>query len=365
MNPSRRPSFTWLLAAMAAACATTGDEASVPEGLPTAGAGPFRRLTEAEVPGIAPFVLDSKPALYREPAAFHGPEGTVLYAIARDGDADVVVRSRAVDGRSFFGTSADFGRKPTVVLRADAAWEGSALSGPAVLHASGETYLYYAAEGGIGLARSSDGFVFGKEPAPVLASDPAPSWEAEPPRAPSVFVLPDGRFRMFYESAGAIGEAESRDGFAWQRIDPDSATPEREPVLERSPPPAPGSLLPHEKPPFDTVSVGDPCALLRTTPAGRLHVRVLYTGRSGDGASAIGFAARYGESGRLVRNAAPVYAVNQHEAAPAFVEVGARSFLYVHQDRRADTSTVYPAIAGAFSPANEALPMAAPFPDAP
>jgi hypothetical protein len=136
-------------------------------------------------------------------------------------------------------------------------------------------------------------------------------------------------------------------------------------VLGPSAPAAPGSLLPNEKPPFDTGRVGDPCAAVRTTPAGRLHIRVLYTGADTAGVTAIGLAGRYGDRGPLMRQAAPVYSVGAKEAAPALLELPSGSYLYVQQDRRVDEKLTYTAIAAAFSPVSVKLPAPAPFPDGP
>jgi hypothetical protein len=311
------------------------------------------------VKGIAPFVFDDAKAQYREPAALEDGHDTLLFAVGAKDGRDVIFRTRATDGRTFYGTSGHFGAKPRVVLEPDAApsWENGALSGPALLRApTGELLLFYAAGGGIGVARSNDGFTFTKDAAnPILKREAA--WETSEPRAPSVIVLPSGRFAMFYTSGNSIGEAESEDGVHFRRV----AT---EPVLGPAPPPAPGSLLPNEKPPFDTASVDDPCASPRITPAGRLQVRVLYTGRNEAGASTIGFAARYGEDGPLERQPVAVYAVGQKEVAPAFVERPEGSFLYVEQERR-DGTRIYRAIAGAFAPGNAKLPTPGDFPDSP
>ncbi len=348
-----------VVALVLAACATTGAEGEGERNLPSAGVGPFRKLGSEEVKGLAPFVLDDAAALYREPAVLRDGDATLLYAVARVDAKDVIVRTRALDERTFFGTSGHFGRKPAVVLQPDQRWEGAgALSGPALVRFRGELLLFYGGSEGIGVARSTDGLAFRKETGPVLARDPLPgSWESAAPRAPTVFELPDGRLRMLYAAGNAIGEAESADGIAWTRVG-------TVPVLVPSRPPAPGSLLPNEKPPFDTAAVGDPCVVTRTTPAGRFHVRVLYTGKDDTGATAIGFAARYGESGALVRQTVPVYSVNQKEAAPALLDLGDRSYLYVQQNRR-DGSESFVAIAAAFAPGNVKLPPAGDFPDAP
>jgi hypothetical protein len=229
---------------------------------------------------------------------------------------------------------------PSVALRTDAAWEGGKISGPSAAWIGGELFLYYAGAGGIGLARTKDGATFTKEPAPVLAPDRASTWERVPPSAPSVAVYPDGRIRMLYTSGVAIGEAESTDGVTWRRLGPD-------PVII----PDPGAM------------VTDPCLLPRITPAGRLHVRVLYTGTDAAGVPSIGFAARYGDSGPFSKQTAPVYAIQKNEAQPALFEWSGGSILYVRQDDTSNLSMVYPAIAAAYAPANLRLAAAVAYPD--
>jgi hypothetical protein len=149
------------------------------------------------------------------------------------------------------------------------------------------------------------------------------------------------------------------------RVDPDPSTPTVEPVLGPAAPAAPGSLRPNEKGPFDTARVGDPCAVVRTTPAGRLHIRVLYTGTDTAGVTSIGLAGRYGEQGRLDRQGTPIYSVGSKESAPALLELPGGSYLYVQQDRRVDERLTYSAIAGAFAPGSVKLPTPAPFPEGP
>jgi len=376
-------------------CATTGAAGEGDRDLPTVGVGPFRKLGVTEVPGIAPFVLDDRVRLYRDPAVLADGDATLLYAVATvagpagcddPAGCDVIVRSRALDGRAFFGTTGDIGHVPPVVLRADQPWEMpppgappstpfSGIAGPFALRVEGEIFLYYGAAGGIGLARSSDGLVFRKEPGPVLARDPS-SWERSAPRAPTVYRLPGGSFRLLYAagtdatsalaSGAALGEAESDDGIHFRRLDADPSTPAVDPVLAPSPSPSsPPAIIPGDLPPFDDLAVDDPCALVRTTPAGRLHVLVLYTGASRAGGSTVGFAARYGDRGPLVRQASPVYAVGARERAPALLQRPGESFLYVQQDRRVDARLTYPAIAAAYAPGARTLAAPLDYPDTP
>ena len=356
---------------LASACAALGTRGAGDRDLPSAGVGPFRKLDGDELLGIAPFVLDGRVARYREPSilpldphATEAPANTrvALFAVGLAGEdagaRDVIVRSRADDARSFFGTSSDNGHAPMVVLRADATWEGDRIGAPSAVWIGGKVFLYYAGATGIGLARSDDGLAFRKESAPVLVQSASSAWETTPPSAPSVAVYPDGKIRMLYAAGNAIGEAESDDGIVWRRISD-------APVIVPSAMPDPASLLPGEKPPFDTQRVSDPCLAPRMTPAGRLHVRVLYTGYDGAGGTAIGFAARYGDTGPLSKQATPVFAVGKKEAAPALFEWSAGSLLYVHQDRPGDMGTTYPAIAAAYAPVNLRLAAALSFPDGP
>jgi hypothetical protein len=344
-----------------AACATTGASGQGDQNLPTTDAGPFRKLDGTEVAGVAPFVLDDRTLLFREPAVLadgNVPGGVILYAVARQGGRDVIVRSRADDARSFYGTASDIGHTPPTVLAPEAAWEGDALSGPFVLPTETGLLLYYAAKEGIGVARSTDGFTFTREQDPILSRDLAVPWETTELRGPTAYVGQDHRIHVFYASGAAIGEAVSDDGVRFTRVGSD-------PVLVPSRAPAPEELLPNEKPPFDTVRVGDPSASTRITPGGRFQVRVFYTGEGAGGATAIGFAGRYGDSGPLARNVLPVYSVNQKEVAPAYLEAPDHAYLYVQQERRADSTTIYPAIAAAFSPGNVHLDTPAPFPAGP
>jgi hypothetical protein len=343
-----------LLPAMA--CATLGTPGKGDVDLPSAGVGPFRKLEGTELLGVAPFVLDDKLARFRDPAviALEDDEASskvAIFAVAREkggGEGDVIVRSRADDARSFFGTGLDLGHTPPVVLRADAAWEGTGVRAPSAVRVGDRVLLYYAADNGIGVATSDDGLHFAKVPGPIFARDEAIAWETTPPAEPSVARYPDGRWRMLYASGAAIGEAESDDMVHWRRV---SAAP----ILAPSAPVDPASLAPGERGPFDTARVGDPCLLPRVTAAGRLHIRVLYTGTDATGATTIGFAARYGDQGALEKQPAPVYAVGKHEAAPALFTWSGGAMLYVTQDRADSSNAIYPAVAAAFAPPTESL----------
>ncbi|HEX7664137.1 MAG TPA: hypothetical protein VF407_06500, partial [Polyangiaceae bacterium] len=326
-----------LLVAVLGGCATLGNVTSTDEALPAAGVGPFRKLSQSEELGLPPYVLDDKASMYREPAALAldpadetGASPSVrvaLYLVVRSKTgADVIARTHADDARSFYGAALDFGHSPVQVLAADQAWEGADLAGPSALANGGAIYLYYAGSGGIGVATSTDGFTFTKQSGPILAPDASATWETAVPHAPSVAILPSGEFRMLYGAGTCIGEATSTDGVHFTRI---GTSPLLCPSTTPPPPVADGAT----PTPTDLGGVDDPVLTPRLTPAGRLQYRVLYTEYSapvGDPSrsSAIGYAARYGDSGPLVKNAAPVYAVGKNERAPAFFQWQTGSMLY-------------------------------------
>jgi hypothetical protein len=364
------------LCAGTAACGTLASPPGSGENLPSSGVGPFRPLARSEMPPFAapPFVLDDSGSQFREPSVVaangdgNGPgagePAVLLYAVARVGGRDVIVRTRAGDARSFYGSAADNetgahpAHSPAVVLAPDGAWEGGDLSGPSALRVGSRVWLYYAGAGGIGLATSDDGLTFVKTGQPVLGPDARVAWETTPPHAPSVARMPDGSWRMFYGAGRSIGEAASTDGVAWTRIDAQPQTSELDPVLST------GAS-------FDSGQVDDPVVLPRVTPAGRLQVRMLYTGydappgggsQSAPRSSAIGFAARYGEAGPFARQAVPVYSAGAHDAAPAWFEYARGSILYVQQDETAlDPSNPYTAIAAGVAPESTQLSAAGPF----
>jgi hypothetical protein len=353
--------------ACAGACATLGSPAGGDVGLPSANMGPFRVLTKTEEP-ISPFVLDSTSYQFREPSALAVDPGdprsmnVYLYVVATlttgTTTEDVLMRTRAEDARSFYGTSLDSSHVPPVVLAPSLPWEGTHLSGPSALRVGQEYYLYYAAEGGIGLARSADGLSFQKNPVPVLTPDPAARWETTTPSAPSVAVLPDGTFDMMYAAGVSIGEATSHDGITFTRVDGDPETPGLDPVL--SPLGSRGPVPDGAIGPIDTGQVSDPCVVPVTTPGGRLDVRVLYTGYDGPPGdatrgSAIGFAARYGNKGRLERQPLPVFSISMHEAAPTYFEWGGGEMLYVQATVSALIGASYVSVAAGIAPATVTL----------
>lgn len=307
-----------LLIVALAACATIPEPGGGGENLPNAAAGPFRALVQVEIGNdrVAPEVLDDAFAFVRDPAVVDrdGDPSTLAItgyfgvAVAQAGTkltatdpTRAIRRYGALDGRSF-------DRAAEVVLEPSEAWEGGILGQPSALLTGGETWLYYAAAGGIGLAKSSDGHAFTRTQGPVLGAAMS-GWEgAAIPASPGVVRLADGSFRMFYEvaitaDATAIGEASSPDGVTWIRV---GTAPALAPAAPRDGVDAP----------YDDASVGSPFPVLATSANGRAILRVYYGARDHLGAAVIGLAARYLEassspSSPLQRATAPVFGTSK------------------------------------------------------
>ena len=129
-----------------------------------------------------------------------------------------------------------------VVLSPDpGAWDRGyiAANGSALWHNGEFLYWYEAGEHDgikrIGLARSSDGRHFKKEPNPVMDVGPYRSWDERAVADPYIFET-GGWFYMYYlgqdrAARQRIGLARSRDGLSWEKL-------RTNPVVDL---PAPGS----------------------------------------------------------------------------------------------------------------------------
>jgi hypothetical protein len=359
MRLSARLPVLALLGSLTGACATIPEAAGGDEGLPNAGAGPFRALTSAELGNnrsgpngltdsrgfardVAVVDLDGKPDTF-DVAAF------VAVAVKENGvdptpasPTGAIQRFGAVDGRSF-------DRAALVVLTPDAAWEGGVLASPAVVRAGSELFLYYGAAGGIGLARGgADGMSFTKVSGPVLGPS-AGGWEAATtPRSPGVVKLADGSFRMFYEvplpSGSVLGEARSSDGVSWERMGSGPALGGATRVDDA------GDV------PYDAGGVGSPFPMLATSADGREILRVYYGATDSMGTKTIGLAARYGTEGALQRGVAPVFGTGKPlgPGEPCVVAFSGFSLLYATE--LSSTSDKDPAVAVGVAPATAVLP---------
>lgn len=324
-------------------CGMLGSPSAGDGELPNAQAGPFRLLRSGELDrevtsSVAPYLAKSDQQRYRSPFPLDidGDPSTLassLYATAGEEASSRIVRFSTGDGRSL-------SRIPEVVLEATLDWEGGFVASPSALRVGEETWLYYEAEGGVGLARSTDGESFVKESSAVLvdALGCGGASPSERPGKPSVIRLPDGSFRLFFALAGALCEARSSDGIGWSLTEGDG-------VILRAP---------ADPEAFDT-SLAHPFALLARTAEGRVVTRVYYTGTDGEGATAIGLAARFGTEGPLVRASSPVLKSDRGAREPAVLAFDDFSLLFVTQAAGSTEALAYPALAGAVAPANLGL----------
>ena len=343
-----------------AGCATLADGGGGDQNLPNAVGGPFRAIAGEELGNERsdPNGLDDATGFTRDPSVIDADGDPSTYEVMgffaktleTGGEPDprapptAIVRHRALDARSF-------DRAPEIVLEPAEPWEGGAVGAPSVLRVGKEFFLYYAAAGGIGLARSDDGLAFAREPKPVLAEAPG-GWEGGGvPQAPGVVRLWDGSFRMFYEVAeeggiGRIGEAASADGLTWTRIG-------EGPRLEPSAPPTSGG-----EEPYDSAWVGAPFPILAESAQGRQIVRVYYAARDRQGKAVIGLAARIGPDGPLERAVSPVFGTSGSLSPrdPCVLDYGDFALLFITQRAARSAAKDYPAVAIGVAPAQAMLP---------
>ena len=341
------------------ACATIPEKGGGGERLPTAVAGPFRALTQDEIGNnrVAPNAIeddvfsrdpsvidvDGDPATL-EVAGYFG--AAVAQGMTKPTAADptrAILRFGALDGRSF-------DQAAEVVLAPADPWEGGVVGHPCALHVGKEIWLFYAAAGGIGLAKSSDGHAFTRVPGPVLGVATS-GWDVDAiPTSPGVVVLDDGSLRMFYESpvspdSSSIGEASSNDGITWKRRDDQASL-------------APSARGDDADPPYDDAAVGSPSPVVARSTDGRATLRVYYGARNHLGARVIGLAARYIEEPDTVlqRATAPVFGTTKPLSPTEPSALIYPDFTLLFATERSSTSSSTPAVAVAAAPALATLP---------
>lgn len=209
------------------ACATLGAETDFPDIIQSSGAGPFRLLTAEETGGLAApngRIYFNRQAVQRSMVA----DGMLFYDGADEIDEPPDRNPDLPEGALDFaqlGPSRIFRSEPRpvgmdvlegalsfnggpMVLEASEAWEGESVFDPWVhVDDDGTARLYYAAEGGIGVAEaSSAGGAFSKVAGPVITDA----------RSPTV-VRFGGELVMLFEATdtGTIGLARSSDGRAF------------------------------------------------------------------------------------------------------------------------------------------------------
>ena len=339
------------LAVSLAACGTAAPPAGNDDTVnPNARLGPFRPLRKGaegqSAPQVAPASRkwDNPSVLAKSAdAADLGVELFVDYNTPR-----VLVRLDLAAGPT---KRAGISDAQTVLTHADGplSWESDDLTHPFALAVGDETRLYYASGACIGVAtRQGDGS-FAKRAEPALCANGASSWERDRVAAPALLI--DGaRFMLFYESAGAIGEASSDDGFTFTRVGD-------APVLTPQAPSGPLAEGAQTDDPFDDVRVGDPHAMFGASSDGRRLVHVYYTGENRLGRTAIGLASRF-VGGALIRSTAPVF--TRYDArGPSLLQKGPFTLLFTGGRTNEAQATTAGGVLVGLAPATSVLPAVA------
>ena len=144
----------------------------------------------------------------------------------------------------------------TVVFEASESWQGQSVFHPNLMRDSeGRTRMYYAADGGIGVAFLNDDGSFDHQLTPVLATG------GDIPTHPAVVVHPtSGQYIMYYDNGSTVWIATSVDGLDFQRVGPLPVELESD----------------HFDEPRET-RFGQPAARVAKTALGRDHVRVYFS----------------------------------------------------------------------------------------
>jgi hypothetical protein len=338
---------TLLMAVLLGGCASGAGEPGDRDVVrPHAHAGPFRPLRENELSersGLAPYPLKSSARQFRQPTVLEltpsgRPGPCALYAVARIARVTGIYRFLAPDARSF--TPDPNPQRP--ILRAELSWEGDWVGSPSAHRVGEQVWLFYAAAGGIGLARSTDGVEFMREASPVLAIDTSVGWEGGlAPSDPSFLQVGLQDYRLYYSVSGRIGEARSRNGTRWDRM-------EDGPLLE----PAARSAA---SPAYDDAAVEEPHALLAQSPEGRRITRIYYAAVDSAGMRTVGLAARFGTAGPLQRAVSPVFATGRNPRSPWVLPLDDFALLFVTQQAGAAAALDFPAIAMGVTPPSISL----------
>lgn len=214
------PAFAWSLVILGIACGsgTSGGGGSSGGDPGPGGGGGWTRDAGNPVMSPGPGAWESS-ALSSPTVAKVGATYHMMYDGFNGVGAFAIGHATSADGRTWT-------KGTTPALAAAAAWEGTTVGGPTVVH-DGTTYrMWYMGRQGttdrIGLATSADGITWTKSASnPVFGPGAAGSWDAAGVGWPSV-IFDGATYRMWYtgrDAAGVtrIGLATSPDGIAWTR----------------------------------------------------------------------------------------------------------------------------------------------------
>jgi hypothetical protein len=286
--------------------------------LPISPAGPYAELqADTSTPINEPFVISELAVNLSDPSPLADGDGyRVWYTRAtKTGPSEIWVASWASKTEPASGATKVFG--------ADQAWEGANVSAPCVRPDGSDLVMFYAGDGGVGRARSTDGGKsWKKDAAPLLTG-------AVDPSAAEV----DGTWFLYYTKAGVGNEgifvATSTDGTTFTPVDTPVLLPRSTTV---------GT--------FDRVSVGQPEAV-GSWLADEPQVGLLYTGVDVDGLASIGYAGSHDglTFERFNGGAKPVLSPGQPSEASPGVAYGIDHSLLLFQETKANVNAIAAATA--------------------
>lgn len=349
--------LAWMLAlgtslGAATGCSLLGTPASEPEGLPHNGVGPFRDLTPQESGLSREGVVVLHRGLLLERPMEGGRHLFYAGAAVRDempvdagvddagladagvpdagGDAGTPTEidwTRSDEGRRIYRSAPrddDWGFVAgSVVLAPEGgpAWEGGYVTDPWAVETDDGALLYYAADGGIGVARASsiDGTFTRSGDGPALAGAV---------RCPSVVPTTgtplegEVAYLMAYEADGTVRLAGSSDGLVF--------TDRGEVTIP--------AIVRRDVRDGEEVEVGCPGMAVATPSTGRRFFRIYYESRRDNGARLIGLVAT---ADGVTFDAHPVPVVQQYDRGmPAPHVIDARLSILLQWTARIERGAV-------------------------
>lgn len=307
------------------ACGTLADGDGGGENLPSRGIIPFDKLEppDDDDSSLLPFVVADAELELDEPTAIATDDGIDLYLQVEEESRTLIQRASSLDG-------VDFDALETI-LEPELGWEESWIGAPSVVRFGDELLLFYLGgveERVVGLARSSNGNSWTREPEPVF--------EPETVIASPCVISLGGELVMFHAVltenededlvATTIAYATSSDGMSWtengQALSVGTDCVNDDGVEVRC---------------WDNTYVTSPGVRVSRTSTGRTVIDMWYTGGVAENSN-IGFAGSFDDLGfeRYALN--PILDDRGPEAAAFVVPFRDRLLMYYsdeHDDRRA------------------------------
>lgn len=252
------PCAMLVVAALSSSCGALGAPARGDRDLPSSLFGGYASVAGPSSPTGSSALASADDGQFDEPSVIVGGDRKrLLFVTHRTSDGRTRIArlvERMPDQLRFEGLQ--------TVLEPMLPWEGAAVSAPSVLSLDGVVWLAYEANGVIGVARSTDGLRFEREPEPVLRPD-ASRGEGATLSGPSITRLPDGTFALAYASGAKLFLARAqRPNGPWTRVGSGPiATPR---TLDDG----------------GVEELADPAIVVDTTPAGRSLVVIAATVRT-------------------------------------------------------------------------------------